>query len=383
MSLDSIVSVTISTAAQAVTQAGFGVPLILGYHSKFAERVRQYTTLAGMVADSFATTSPEYLAAAALQAQNPAPSSWKVGRAALAPTQVIHLTPTAANEIDYTVKVHGVAYTYTSDDSATVKEIVEGLKALIDAGAPAGVTCTEDDTKLILTGSAGTFFRYEVSDTIGNANGMGLWTVKDASTDPGVSTDLAAVLLEDSDWYGLILTHQNAAAGAAAAAWVESNKKLLVISCADSDIKGSGSSDLASVVETAAYARTAVIYHQTPHEFASAAWMGALFPYDPCSDTWKFKTLAGVSYSVLTDSEVGYIRGKHANWNQSIGGVSITQEGWTGAGEFIDITRFVDWLRSDIQTGLYTRSSTRARSPSPMAASPWWRPRSARASPAA
>lgn len=354
MSLSDLVSVTISTASRAVTQAGFGVPLILGYHSKFAELVRSYTSLAAMVADGFATTDPEYLAAQALEAQTPAPSRWMIGRRTHAPTQVIHLTPTAANAKIYTVTIHGVAYAFTSDADATVKEIVEGLKALIDAGAPANVTCTEDDTKLILTGAAGAFFRYEVSDNSGNPNGMALWTVKDASADGGIAADLAACLLESSDWYGLILTHQGEAEALAAAAWVESNKKLLVVASADTEFKTSATTDIASDVETASYARTAVMYHQKPHQFASAAWIGKLFPFDPGSETWKFKTLAGVDASVLTDAESGYIKAKHANWYQSIGGVAITQEGWSGSGEFIDVTRFVDWLTARLQERCYS-----------------------------
>lgn len=357
MSLDSIVNVTISTASQAVTQAGFGVPLIAGYHTHFAERVRFYTSLAGMTGDGFVSTDPFYKAASALLAQTPAPPRWAVGRCALAPTQVLNLTPAAVHLADYGVTILSdteVAerFNFTADGSSTVQEIVEGLVADIGSNVT-NVTPTEDNTKVILTGSAGKWFGVEVDDDTGNANGMGQWTIKDVSTDPGIATDLDAIALENNEWYGLILAHRSEAAALAAAAWVESNKKVMVVATQDSDAKSSSSTDLLSDLETAAYARTAGMYHHKPHEFPDAAWIGNLFPFDPGSETWKFKTLAGISASTLTETEKTNIRGKHANWYEQIGGVNITQEGWTAAGEFIDTTRFVDWLQARLQERIY------------------------------
>lgn len=70
------------------------------------------------------------------------------------------LTPTAANSSTYSVEVAipsvlgGFAQrvTYTSDGSATEQEIVEGLKALLDAEDIATyVATTEDDSSLTLT----------------------------------------------------------------------------------------------------------------------------------------------------------------------------------------------------------------------------------------
>ncbi len=355
MALSDIVNVIISNATQAVTQAGFGVPLILGYHTRFSDRLRFYSNAAALVTDGFLTTDPEYMAAAAIFSQNPAPTRIAVGRRLLAPTMVVELTPTAKNSRTYTVKVNGTAFNYASDASATVQEIVEGLKAAYDGAAIAGITASEDNTKLVFTGSAGTWFHVEVSDNDGNANGMGLWSkIQETTADAGIATDLADMLLASSEWYGLILTHRGEAEVEAAAAWVESNKKLLIAASQDTDIKGGSSTDLASDIETSAYARTAILYHHRPKQFADAAWMGKLFPFDPGSETWKFKTLAGVDASVLTETEITNVKNKHANWYQALGGVNLTQEGWSGAGEFLDVTRFSDWLRARLQERIYS-----------------------------
>jgi hypothetical protein len=352
MALSDIVNVSISASTQSPTAPGFGVPLILGYHTKFAELVRYYTSLAGMTADGFASTSPEYLAAVSLQAQNPAPPRWAIGRRTHAPTQIVHMTPVAANATTYTVTINGTAFTYTTTTGATVKEIVEGLDAAIGS-TPTDVVCTEDDTKLIHTGTAGTWFSWSVADTSGNANGMGLWTVADVTADSQADDDIAACAAADSGWYAFVLTHQNKADGTLCAVAASALKKLFVIDVADTEVKGSGSSDLASVCEAAADEYTVVCYHALNNQFMSAAWLGKCLPYDPGTETWKFKTLAGITADILTESEIGYIKAKHGNWYQELGGVNITQEGWTSGAEFIDTVRFIDYLKANIQYDVY------------------------------
>jgi len=352
MALSDIVNVVISASTQAPTAPGFGVPLILGYHTKFAELVRYYTSLAGMTADGFAVSDPEYMAAVAMQGQNPAPPRWCVGRRTHAPTKVINLTPVAANLITYDLYVNGTKYSFTSDANATVKEIVEGLVAAF-AGPHGGVTATEDDTKLILTGTSGTFFTWAVGDNSGNANSMGLWTAEDVSVDDHADDDLVACAAADSGWYAFVTTFQNKVNGALLATQAEALKKLFIVDVADTAVKGSGSSDLASLVETAAQQYTAVCYHTDMSEFMCAAWLGNCLPRDPGSETWKFKMLASISADILTESEIGYIKGKHANWYQSLGGVNIVQEGWTGGNQFIDVVRFIDWLKANIQYDVY------------------------------
>ena len=357
MALSDIVNVTISASTQAPTAPGFGVPMILGYHTKFAELTRSYTSLAGMIADGFAVTDPEYLAAVALQSQNPSPPRWVVGRRTCVPTKIVSLTPALVSEaaiITYNVYVNGTKYSYTTDGTATVKEVCDGLVAAY-AGPHGGVTMANvADTHITLTATAGTWFTWKVTDNSGNANGMGKWTVDDISTTSTPQTDLAACLAADSSWYAFVLTFQNKVDGALAATWAASNKRLFLIDLADNDVKGSGSSDLASTVKTAANGYTAVCYHQLMEEFMSAAWLGNCLPLVSGTETWKFKTLGGVTADILTDAEVGYINGKYGNWYQSLGGVNITQNGTTGKPQFIDVVRFIDWLKANLQYDVYT-----------------------------
>jgi hypothetical protein len=343
VSLQDIVSVVITTAAAAVTRRGFGVPLILSAHALYTDRVREYEELADLVADGFATTSPEYKAAAAFFAQSPRPEKVKVGRRALKPTLRYTLTPVVQNEHTYVVTHNGTDYEYESDADATATEICDGLRTAMAAAT--GVSLSGTTTLIISASAAGGWFSLEAdADDFAIAND---------NADPGVATDLAAILLADSDWYGLVSTHKSAAEIAAIAAWVESNERLFLAASSNSDIIGSGTSDVASTLKTAAYARSTVFYHPNPGQFADAAIMGRCLPLDPGSETWKFKTLAGVSTVALTPSQFSNAKGKRAMVYTTVGGIGITEEGVTSSGEYIDVIRFRDWLKARMQEDVF------------------------------
>ena len=75
-SLDDIVTLSITSNSTTVSRQGFGTPLILTYHTRFAERYKVYSSLLEMRSspDLFATTDDAYRMAAACFAQNPSKS---------------------------------------------------------------------------------------------------------------------------------------------------------------------------------------------------------------------------------------------------------------------------------------------------------------------
>ena len=60
MSLDSIVNVSITNQSVSMTQAGFGVPLILGKSAPWKEKVRIYSDPSEMLNDGFKDGDPLY-----------------------------------------------------------------------------------------------------------------------------------------------------------------------------------------------------------------------------------------------------------------------------------------------------------------------------------
>lgn len=355
MSLNDIVSVTITTVSTAPTRVGFGIPLVASYHTVFPERVRIYSAdsaVADMVSDGFAATDLAVLAVTKILSQNPKPSQVYVGRTENDQKQKINLVPVAVNDTEYAVYINGQEASFTSDADATVAEITAGLKTDIDLLGE-NVTVTDNTTDLdIEANTVADAFSFYVGDRT-------LITQENITPDlggtSGIADDLAAIIEANNDWYSLHLTNLSKPVISAAAAYIESVIKLFVCSSADDEIYDSGvSDDIGSVLNTAGYARTALVYHpKSLSQFAGAAWAGKNLPEDPGSITWKFKTLAGVDFVDLTPTEVSTLESKKVNHYTQIAGIAITQQGYASDGTFIDITRAVDWIRASLQENIY------------------------------
>lgn len=131
---DDIASITVTRANVTPTRVGFGTPLIAAYHALNNDRVRTYSSLAGMSSDGFRSHDPAYKAAAAMFSQTPRPRTVKVGRRASAPTQIVRLTPVtpSASEV-YALEVDGLAVSVTADASPTIAEVCTLLQAALAA----------------------------------------------------------------------------------------------------------------------------------------------------------------------------------------------------------------------------------------------------------
>ncbi|MCC6178818.1 MAG: DUF3383 family protein [Phycisphaerales bacterium] len=347
-----IVQITITSEASKVSQAGFGLPLILSSTAAWVERVREYDSLAAVQAD-FATSTPEYKQASKVFGQTPRPPKLLIGRAALKPTQRYAITPVVQNNYTYKVKVNGTEVSYLSDGTATLNEIILGLKAAIDALA-LPITTTDQTTFLrALANVTGAFFSISASDpNVGLAQDH---------ADPGVATDLAAIALERNDWYGL-LTHFNSKAYVeAAAAWVEANKKLYVVASCDSAMRNtssSGTDDLGEALKALSYKKTAVIDCAGTEDFPDAAAVGRCFPINPGEETWKFKTLAGAPVFSYTATQRSNLRAKNVNFYETTAGVNMLEEGYSASGDYIDFVRYLDFLEARIGERVFGKLST-------------------------
>lgn len=354
MALSDHVVLTISQDSVGVARAGFGVPLVLSYGASFSERVQFVTSLSDMVTLGFATTSPEYLAVQALLSQSPHPSSIAIGRGALPATQKYEFTPTAKNSHAYVINVKGegvtaTAVSFTSDATATVAEICTGLTSALNAVTGKNFTCVDGTTKITVTGdAAGDWFSLELADTTDGK-------LEQTHADPGVATDLAAIVLENDSWYCLLTTYNSDAYVKAAAAWVETQKKIYVVDICDNEAitLADGGGDLADDLNALGYERTSLWFHPSPAIMLAPAMAGRALPYDPGSITWKFKTLSGVTPVSLTATHRTNLVAKKCNTYQTVAGVNITWEGYRCDGDFIDVTRGLDWLDNDMSTRVF------------------------------
>ncbi len=361
MPIEDIVSVTITAATKTPTRQGFGTGLLAAYHTAWLDRVREYSSYAAVVADGFAATTAVARAVAKYFGQSPAPKKVKIGRRALPPTQKFRVTPTSTTvglvyTLTFTLETDvDVVVSYTVQGGDTVATIIDGIVIALAAAATVNVTPTDNATSLDITlDVAGVLYDLVVNREL---------SIQDTTTDPGIATDLAAIAVEDNDWYGLGLDSNSEAELVAAAAWVETNKKIMVGNTYDSDVLAGTAGNVMLVLEAAAYARTATIWSGSILSYAGFAWLGKMLPYTPGDATWKFKTLAGVTVDVLTDTQQTNIRNASGNWYVEVGGINMTQEGWSAAGEFMDVTQLIDYLTARIRENVFALFPNNAKLP--------------------
>lgn len=358
MSLEDIISVSITAQTTTVSRLGFGTPLIAACNLPIAATVRSYSSLSAMTDDSFATSHPAYRIATKIFSQNPKPSSVKVGKRASQFSQSVQLeflNTTQGYEYEFDIvspdNTTITSIAYTNGAAETVITIGAAIAAL--TGAIVDVTTTDnlDGTIDLDADNAGELFDFVGFDEPDN------FTIKDQTTDPGIAADLAAIETIDPDgWYALVLDSNSEAEILAAAAWIEARKKIFLCNTTDSEVvDNTVVDDVMSDLQSFAYARTAILYSQARLlNWSGAGWAGNRLPSDPGSSTWAFKTIAGVQVDgALTGGQVAVIESKGGNVYRTIASVNVTTFGITASGEYIDTTRFIDWLDSRIKERIF------------------------------
>lgn len=346
--IDDIVDLQITVADKAPSKPNFGTPLLAGYHTKWLDRVREYSEADDMLDDGFTVNDQLYKMAVAVKAQSPCPKTFKVGRLALAFTQTVTLTVESAVEgFVYEGEINDTPITYTVPAAATLTSVATALELLVEAVT--GIASTSLVAVITAVSAVGALSSFYFERGV---------AMKDITTDPGIATDLAAIKNEDDSWYGLLIDCNSEPIATAAAVWAEANKKIFVPVSSNSDIvDGAATTDLASDLVALALTRTAGIYHRgigRQVDQAAAGWMGGMLAYDPGTITWAFKSIAGVSVDELRAGERSALVAK--NWTQyeRTNGANITFEGRTPSGRFIDVTHFIDWLHAEIQADVYS-----------------------------
>lgn len=143
MSLDTIMNLIITVNSRAPSQAGFGTPMLVGYHTAWVnELVREYAQPDEMLTDGFVALDELYLAAKIVKSQNPSPNTFKIGRRATPLRQVIKLTPTVTTEgYAYKGVIGGKTFNYVVGAGASTATVAAGIAAAINALA-VGTTAT-------------------------------------------------------------------------------------------------------------------------------------------------------------------------------------------------------------------------------------------------
>ena len=160
----------------------------------------------------------------------------------------------------------------------------------------------------------------------------------------------------EAKFYGVHLTDFRTQTDIEAAmAWVEANEKLLGFEYTNIN---------ACPVQNFSYYRTFGIFsgladgyaadsQPKVNEFTALAWMAKCFGYDPGSETWHLKSLSTIVPSALSTANKQTLEDNSINSFLRYAGSNVTLNGKTLAGEWIDVIRFRDWLKNEMQVNVF------------------------------
>jgi len=364
MGISDFVQLTITSATRMPTRQGFGTPLVLGYTTAWPDRVRAYRSLTDLAADGITSTGVGagiYWAVSAIFSQNPRVVEVKVGRRTNAFTQIVDLIVTSAvagtvyKGVIGPLGGSGLSFQRTVPGSSTVAAEAAAIKTLVDALGLAGTTAlattnVTNDTIRFTTTAAGALFVF-------SGRNPELQIFDRTAAPAAISSDLDAVVAADNDWYGLHLDSSSKAEVLIAAAWTETQEKVLFASTSDTENGTVGaSSTLLKQLKASSYIRTSV-WNDTAvlPSFLGAGIMGEEFPYDPGTNpgTYLGKTVAGVTVDVLSTTFENEVVAQNGNVYTTVLGLNVTRPGKSASGEFIDVVIGRDWLKARLREAIF------------------------------
>ncbi len=157
-------------------------------------------------------------------------------------------------------------------------------------------------------------------------------------------------------FYGIHLTEfeKNTGDLQNAIAWAESNEKLFCFEYQDYEN---------FPLKNTSYYRSFCLYsgqaegydteQPAENQYAALAWMAKCFGYDPGTETWHLKELASIVPSVLRTDQKKKLEEQHINTFLRYAGSNCTIGGYTLAGEWVDVIRFRDWLKAEMQNRIF------------------------------
>jgi len=385
LSVSDVVNVQVTLNPLAAAVRNFGALLILGSSAVIDtnERIRQYTTLAGVVAD-FGSSAPEYLAASLFFSQSPQPSVLYIGRWAKAATSgVLHGGVLSAAQ-------QAIA-NFTAVSSGGLKITVDGTLKTLTAINLSAVTNLNGVASAVTTALAGVatvtwnanYNRFDVvSSTTGASSSVSYASNPGSGTDisglMGLVTGVASVPVQGivaesllagvqacapfGDWYGLTVADAAVVDNdhIAVATYIEaaSPSRIYGITSSSSAILDpTQTTDLASKLQAANFTRTFIQYSSSS-PYAVASLYGRAFTVNFTANnstiTLKFKQEPTVTPETLNETQAATIDAKSCNVFVNFNNATaIVQQGVMCSGDFFDERHGLDWLQNAVQTNVY------------------------------
>ncbi|WP_057380686.1 DUF3383 domain-containing protein [Pseudomonas aeruginosa] len=386
LAVSDVVNVQVVMSPKAAATRDFGALLILGSSPvvDVNERIRQYSSLDGVVAD-FGTSAPEYLAANLYYSQSPQPETLFVGRWAKTATSAL-LKGGALSEAQQALS------NFTAVTAGGMKITIDGTLKSLSAIDLSAVTNLNGVASAVTTklGASGTcvwnaeFDRFEItSSTTGvtstityaeaPASGtdisalLGLVTGVASAPVDGVAAESLVDAVADiagmsNAWYGLQVADATLSESdvLAVAAFIEGSGRSRIFGFATQNalaLDGTSTTDIVAKLKAANYKRTFVQFSSSS-PYATASIFGRAFTVNfqgnNTTITLKFKQEPGVTAEGLNETQAAALKAKNCNvFVNYSNDTAIIQEGVMANGYFFDEVHGLDWLQNDLQTAVY------------------------------
>ena len=99
------------------------------------------------------------------------------------------------------------------------------------------------------------------------------------------------------------------------------------------------------------------------NQYAALAWMAKCFGYNPGTETWNLKELATIVPTKLSTEQKKALGAENINTFLRYAGCNCAMGGMTLAGEWIDVIRFRDWLKNELQVRTFNALKTNRKVP--------------------
>lgn len=354
-----IVNVVISKSTRVVSQAAFNIPCIFGPSARLVSPAA-YNNPSQMLATGggpFQESDPEFIQATALMSQaGPKPPKFIVAPNSASVAQVDTLmvnTLTPSHQYKFTL--NGIVISYTATGGDTQQSILAALLAAIGAAYPTNppvtgaVTGSGAGATLTLTSSTpGKGVSYTALDS--------QLTEASVTANHTITTDIAAAqaaVSVQNQFYGVVVCSHMASDIVQVATYIETQLLVYVTASLDAGCLTTSTTDVMSVLKGLSFDRTMILYSAGANtQGPDGAWMGYMIATTPGIGNWADKTLAGVTADNLNPTQIGNVLSKNGNIYVTVGGNGTTLYGITPAGEYLDVTILLDWMSSNIQTGI-------------------------------
>lgn len=261
------------------------------------------------------------------------------------------------NLLDTLVKVSISVSTAVADTESFDNMLLVGpLPAKAPAEAPPAVGIYTDLASVKTAGWADTDPVY-IGAQVAFANGVTeLYIAAQQEGDESITATLDRAL-ETSGWYAIAPCGIEASEYTKISTWADANEKIFGFT-----VSGSANPVGNSSARSFGFSSKSIDTYPN-NAYTHVAMLAVGMSYEAGSETWAYKTLTGIEAEPFTTTEINALKAANLNYYVSCAGKNITLDGKTVSGEWIDVIRFRDWLKNDMQKGIYNLFITNPKVP--------------------